>query len=181
MNQLMALLYIKAIHIIFVVSWFAGLFYIVRLFIYHTEANDRPEAERRVLIDQFKIMQRKLWYIITTPSMVLTVASGVAMLIIVPSYLQAPWMHVKLSFVVALLVYHFFCHRLLNQLKRDQIEWSSLKLRMLNEVATVLLVAIVFAVVLKNSTGWLWGVGGIFLFGVLMMVLVKWFNRDSDQ
>jgi putative membrane protein len=113
----MALLYVKSIHIIFVVSWFAGLFYIIRLFIYHTEAEERPENERDILQAQFIIMEKKLWQIITTPAMVLTLLSGITMLILNPYYLQQPWMWVKIGFVLGLLVYHFFCQRILNQLK----------------------------------------------------------------
>src|ERR1700704_4126177 len=98
--------YILAVHIIVVVCWFAGLFYIVRLFIYHTEAQDKPEPKRKILSDQFVIMERRLWNVITVPSMVLTVAAGITMLCLVPSWLQQPWMHIKLTFVLLLLVYH---------------------------------------------------------------------------
>jgi len=101
-------LYIKSIHIIFVVSWMAGLFYMVRLFIYHTEAQAKPELERNILSAQFEIMERKLMNIITTPAMLLTVAAGVTMLCLNPYLLQEPWMNVKLCFVVGLIGYHFY-------------------------------------------------------------------------
>ncbi|MEO6849990.1 MAG: CopD family protein, partial [Mucilaginibacter sp.] len=91
--------YVLAIHIIFVVCWMAGLFYIVRLFIYHTEAQDKPEPDRKILSDQFVIMERRLWNVITVPSMFLTVAAGVTMLYLFPAWLQQPWMHIKLCFV----------------------------------------------------------------------------------
>ncbi len=97
----MAYLYLKSIHIIFVVSWMAGLFYIVRLFVYHVEANDRPEQERVILQRQFELMQHKLWYIITTPAMVLAVLAGVGMIYINPALLQADWMQVDLSFYLS--------------------------------------------------------------------------------
>ena len=90
---------IKSLHIIFVVSWFAGLFYIIRLFIYHTEAQEKTPEEARILSDQFIIMERKLWWIITSPAMYLTVLFGVWMLIIVPPHLSTSWMKLKLIFV----------------------------------------------------------------------------------
>ena len=120
----MAYLYIKAIHIIFVVSWMAGLFYIVRLFVYHVEANEKPEQEGGILKRQFAIMEHKLWYYITTPAMVLTVLAGIWMLYLNPSLFSANWMLVKLGFVVALLVYHFICQGIMNQLKQDIFRWS---------------------------------------------------------
>src|SRR5665811_979913 len=105
--------YILAIHIIFVVCWMAGLFYIVRLFIYHTEAQDKPEPDRTILSKQFEIMERKLWYIIAVPSMVLVLAAGITMLCLMPAWLQQPWMHIKLCFVVGLVVYHFICQNMM--------------------------------------------------------------------
>ncbi len=176
----MALLYIKSIHIIFVVSWFAGLFYIVRLFIYHTEAEERPESEREILQTQFILMEKKLWQIITTPAMVLTVLSGVLMLTLYPSYLRQPWMWVKIGFVLGLLVYHFFCQRILFQLKDRIFRWNSFQLRMWNEVATLFLVGIVFVVVLKSATDWIWGLVGLVLFGLTLMVAVKLYRRARE-
>src|SRR5882672_2628691 len=108
--------YVLAIHIIFVVCWMAGLFYIVRLFIYHTEAQEKPEPDRKILSDQFTIMERKLWNIITIPSMILTVAAGITMLIMQPGWLQFGWMHIKLTFVVGLLIYHFICQNKIKQM-----------------------------------------------------------------
>lgn len=151
----------------------AGLFYIVRLFVYHIEANDKPEAERAVLQKQFVIMEHKLWYYITTPAMVLTVLAGLGMLYSNPPLLQASWMLVKLAFVAGLLVYHFICQRILNQLKQGIFRWSSTQLRLWNEVATIFLVAIVFTVILKSAVQWVYGLVGLILFAVLIMSAVK--------
>src|ERR1700761_4007225 len=96
--------YILAVHIIFVVCWMAGLFYIVRLFIYHTEAQEKPEAERKILSDQFEIMERRLWNVITIPSMYIVIAAGITMLCLAPAWLQQGWLHVKLTFVVLLII-----------------------------------------------------------------------------
>ena len=173
----MAYLYIQAIHIIFVVSWMAGLFYIVRLFVYHIEANEMPEMERVVLQRQFVLMEHKLWYYITTPAMVLTVLAGGGMLYINPALLSANWMLVKLSFVVALLAYHFICQRIMGQLKQGIFRWSSTQLRLWNEVATILLVAIVFTVILKSSVDWIYGLSGLIVFAVVIMTAVKIIKR----
>ena len=109
---------IKSLHIIFMVSWFAGLFYIVRLYIYHTEAQKKPEMERAILSTQFIEMEKKLWWIITTPAMILTVIFGTWLLIANPGLLKMPWMHIKLAFVVLLLVYHFVCQKILFDVKK---------------------------------------------------------------
>lgn len=168
---------IKALHIIFVVSWFAGLFYIVRLFIYHTEAQQRPESERKVLSQQFELMERRLWWIITTPAMLLTILFGTLMLIQVPAYLHQGWMHAKLGFVVLLLVYHFVCQKIMIDLRRNAFRWRSGGLRIWNEVATLGLVAIVFLVVYKNSIDWIKGTLGFFGVALGLMILIKIYKR----
>lgn len=169
----MAYLYLKSLHIIFVVSWMAGLFYIVRLFIYHTEANERPAAERVVLQKQFELMESKLWNIITTPAMLLAVGAGLGMLYLNPYLLETDWMLVKLAFVAGLLVYHFICQRIIKQLKNGVFKWSSTQLRIWNEVATIFLVAIVFTVVLKSAIDWIYGLIGLILFSIIIMSAVK--------
>ena len=139
----MEIAYIKALHIIFVVTWFAGLFYIVRLFIYYVEANEEDENAKAILQKQFKLMSKRLWYGITWPSAILTVFFATWLLSSNFSYYMAqPWMHIKLTFVVALYVYHFMCHRMFVQLINDKLSFTSFKLRLWNEVATVLLFAI---------------------------------------
>jgi putative membrane protein len=165
--------YILAIHIIFVVCWFAGLFYMVRLFIYHTEAQQKPEPDRKILTDQFEIMERKLWYIITVPSMVFVVAAGATMLILVPGWLSQPWMQIKLAFVVGLLIYHFICQNKMKQMAKGVYRWTSTQLRIWNEVATIILFAIVFLAVLKNAISWIFGVVGIILLSMILMSAVK--------
>ena len=140
----MDFLYIKALHIIFVVTWFAGLFYIVRLFIYHVEAEKKESPAKEILQTQYKLMSKRLWYIITWPSAVLTSIFAFWMLYKNPVYLEMPWMHIKLSFVFALYFYHLGCHKIYKQLQNNVIKYSAFKLRIWNEVATILLFAIVF-------------------------------------
>jgi len=166
-------LYLKSVHIVFVVSWMAGLFYIVRLFIYHVEANDRPENERSLLQKQFQVMESKLWNIITVPAMVLTVLSGAGMIYVNPYLLKMDWLWVKIGFVIGLLIYHFVCQRIIRQLKNGIFNWTSTQLRFWNELATILLVAIVFTVVLKTAIDWLYGLIGLFVFIVVIMSAVK--------
>ncbi len=165
--------YVLAIHIIFVVCWMAALFYIVRLFIYHTEAQAKPEAERKILSDQFVIMERRLWNVIGIPSMVLVLAAGITMLCIFPTWLQQPWMHIKLGFVVGLLIYHFICQNKIKQMRYGLFTWTSTQLRIWNEVATIFLFAIVFLAVVKDGISWLYGTVGIVLFSLIIMSAVK--------
>ncbi len=169
----MLYLYLKAIHIIFVVSWMAGLFYIVRLFIYHVEANERPDSERIVLQHQFEIMQHKLWYIITTPAMALSLIAGCGMIWVNPDLLSMNWMLVKLVFVLGLLVYHFMCQNIMNKLKAGEFRWTSTQLRLWNELATIFLVAIVFTVILKSAIDWIYGLVGLIVFSAVIMSAVK--------
>ncbi|WP_094568586.1 protoporphyrinogen oxidase HemJ [Mucilaginibacter xinganensis] len=165
--------YVLSLHIIFVVCWMAGLFYMVRLFIYHTEAQEKPEPDRTILSKQFEIMERKLWFIITVPSMMLVLAAGVTMLFIMPVWLQQPWMHIKLAFVGGLLVYHFICESKMKQMAKGLFKWTSTQLRIWNEVATLLLFAIVFLVVLKNAVNWIFGIIGLVLLSLILMTGVK--------
>lgn len=177
----MDFLYVKALHIIFVVTWFAGLFYIVRLFIYHAEAEKKEEPAKGILQTQYKLMEKRLWYIITWPSAILASFFAVWMLVQNPYYLEMPWMHVKLSFVLALYFYHGACHSIYKQLQKDKVKYSSLKLRIWNEVATIILFAVVFLVVLKNAINWIWGVIGIVLVSVLLMMSVRLYKKIRNK
>lgn len=164
---------IKALHLIFVISWFAGLFYMIRLFIYHTETKTKEEPAKTILTDQYKLMQRRLWYIITTPAMILTIVFGTWMIIENSTLLKARWFHIKLGFIIVLLIYHFISHKIFLDLQKDKIKWSSTGLRIWNEVATLLMVTIVFIVVLKSSMDWIYGVIGFFGVALLLMAGIK--------
>lgn len=169
--------YLKALHIIFVITWFAGLFYIVRLFIYYIEANDKPDPEKSILTEQYKIMMKRLWYIITWPSMILALTFAIWMLFEMPYYLEKPWMHAKLTFVVLLVVYHHICGSIYKNLMKGIVKHSSFKMRLWNEVATLLLFAIVFLVVLKSQMNALIGVAGFIVLAVLLMMGIKIYKR----
>mgnify|MGYP003687528091 CR=1 FL=1 len=169
--------YLKSFHIIFVVTWFAGLFYIVRLFIYFIEAQDKPEVERKVLQDQYKIMMKRLWYIITWPSMILALAFATGLLIKMPIYLSESWMHAKLTFVLLLIIYHHICGAIHKNLQKDIINHTSFKMRLWNEGATLLLFAIVFLVVLKSEMDALIGVAGFVGLALVLMIGIKIYKR----
>jgi putative membrane protein len=144
-----AYLWFKTLHIVGVVVWFAGLFYLVRLFIYHREAEELDPVLRQAFQDQYALMERRLANIITTPGLVVAVTMAVGLLTVNPAWLHQGWMHAKLAFVLALLAYHAFCYRLMGQLQRGECRWSPKQLRTLNELPTLLLVVIVMLVVFK--------------------------------
>jgi len=173
----MNLLYIKALHIIFVVTWFAGLFYIVRLFIYDVESKDKPEFERIILSNQFKVMQKRLWYGITWPSAILTWIFGLWLVISNMDFLKMPWFHVKLTFVLLLSLYHLSCGHILKQLKNNTCTYTSNQLRIWNEVATLFLVSIVFVVEIQHALNWVWGLIGLLIFTVILMLAIKVYKK----
>ncbi len=173
--------YILAVHIVFMVSWMAGLFYSVRLFIYHTEAETKTEPERSILKREYAKITARLWSIITTPAMILTVAAGCLMVATRPWLLQMPWFHVKLGFVVALLAYHFICQSIMKKLRNGIFKNTSTQLRLWNEVATVILVAIVFTVILKTAIDWLYGLIGLLVFSGVIMFAVKLYKRYREK
>ena len=131
--------YIKSLHLIFVITWFAGLFYIPRLFVYQIEAAKKPLPDREILGKQLKLMAKRLWFIITWPSAILATLFAIWLLIDMPGWLQQSWMHVKLGFVVLLIAYHLKCHQIYKQLQNDIIKWSSGKMRIWNEGSTIIL------------------------------------------
>ncbi|MEP3208303.1 MAG: CopD family protein [Maribacter sp.] len=173
--------YIKALHLIFVVTWFAGLFYIPRLFIYHIEAAERPSPEKEVLTKQLKLMTKRLWYIITWPSAILCTFFAIWLLVLMPGWLQQPWMHVKLAFVLLLFFYHVRNHLIFKQLQNDKIKYTSRYMRIWNEVATLVLFAVVFLVVLKSAINWIFGVVSILVLGIFLMFGIRLYKRIRDK
>ncbi len=169
--------YVKALHLIFIVTWFAGLFYIVRLFIYQTEALEKPEHERLILKPQLDLMARRLWYIITWPSAILTLIFGSWVLTYRWGYLQQDFMQAKLIFVSLLYVYHGYSQVIFNQLQKGKSRWTSTQLRLWNEVSTLLLFAIVFLIVLKNTLSMLWGMLGLVGLFVVLLLAIKLYKK----
>ena len=169
--------YIKALHIIFIVTWFAGLFYVVRLFIYQTEALEKPEPEKTILHKQLSLMANRLWSIIAWPSAILTLFFGTWMIVELPSMLQLPFMHIKLTFVVLLYAYHLYCHKLYKELQRGVARWNSTQLRVFNEAATLILISVVFIIVLKNELNWIKGTLGFLLVTMALMIAIRIYKK----
>ena len=172
---------IKALHLIFIITWFAGLFYIVRLFIYQTEALARPEAERKILAPQLALMASRLWYIITWPSAILTLIFGYWVLSFRWGYLQEEFMWVKLALVGLLYLYHGCNHVLFMQLQKGIARWNSTQLRIWNELATLLLFAIVFLIVLKNTLHMAWGIVALIGLGLVLMLGIRVYKKIRNQ
>ncbi|WP_289022354.1 CopD family protein [uncultured Salegentibacter sp.] len=169
--------YIKALHLIFVITWFAGLFYIPRLFIYHIEATQKPEPEKSILAAQLKLMTKRLWFIITWPSAILASLFAFLLLHLSPGWLSQDWMLVKLGFVVLLYAYHFKTHLIFKELQNDVVKWSSNQMRLWNEVSTLILFSVIFLVIVRDALNWIYGVLGIFLLAAMLMLGVKIYKR----
>jgi len=139
------MLWAKALHLIFMVTWFAGLFYLPRLFVYHAMSNDS------ISIDRFKVMERKLFYGITTPGAVLTLLFGfwIVKLIGFAAYANSNWLHIKLFLVLLLVLYHIWCWKLLNDFKQDRNTHGHVWYRWFNEIPVVLLIGIIVLAVVK--------------------------------
>lgn len=180
----MEYLSLKALHIIFVVTWFAGLFYIVRLFIYMTEANDKPEPEKSILLQQYKIMSKRLWYGITIPSAIITLIFGLSLIInrdYFATFGEQTWLHVKLLFLVGLYGYFVHLHLIFKKLQKDIFPYSSQFLRIWNEVATIFLIAIVFLAVVKNSLHALSAVGYLIGIIILLFMAIKFYKKYRER
>jgi len=173
--------YIKAFHLIFVITWFAGLFYIPRLFVYQIEAFYKASPEKEILGKQLKLMAKRLWFIITWPSAILATLFAIWLLILVPSWLQESWMHVKLAFVILLFIYHLKTHQYFTQLQNGIVKKTSNFMRIWNEGATFILFAVVFLVVLKSAINWIWGIIGIFILGILIMLGFKVYKAIRNR
>lgn len=173
--------YIKSLHLIFVITWFAGLFYIPRLFIYHIEAFQKPSPEKEILSHQLQLMTKRLWYIITWPSAILAIFFGTWLLILFPEWLQQPWMHMKLGFVLLLVLYHLKNHQIFIQLQRNEMRYTSKFMRIWNEGATLILFSIVFLVMLKGSFNWIFGVVGIIVLGILLMLGIRLYKSIRNK
>ncbi len=179
----MAYYWFKAFHLIGVVVWFAGLFYMVRLFVYHAEASQQPEPAQTILKKQYELMEKRLYNIITTPGMVVTVAMAIGLISTEPDILKSSWIHIKLGLVVLLLLYHFYCGWVMKQLEKGESKLTGQQFRALNEAPTILLVVIVLLAVFKNNlpldiTTWLIAALVIFMAASIQLYAKK---RRKDQ
>lgn len=170
--------YLKALHLIFIVTWFAGLFYIVRLFIYQTETQEKPEPERSILTKEYKRISKLLWYGITWPSAILTLIFGFSL---AHDWWGQQWLSIKLGFVGLLYAYQWVCHVKFRNLQRDVYKNTGFYLRVFNEIATILLVAIVFIVVLKNVLSLVWGLVGLALFTATLLLAIRTYKKIREK
>jgi protoporphyrinogen IX oxidase len=173
----MTFLYLKAVHIIFIVTWFAGLFYMPRLFVYISEASSKAEPERSILLKQLNMMSSRLWFGITWPSAIITLILGVALISNQPQFLRQGFMHIKLTLVLLLYLYHFSLHAIYKQCQKGIIKYSSNQLRIWNEVATLFLISIVFIIVLKNALSMAWGLAGLIAITLLILLGIRTYKK----
>mgnify|MGYP001158928068 FL=1 len=169
----MSYLVLKTIHLIVVISWFAGLFYVGRLFIYFKEASKYEANKKKILQDQFLLMTKRCMYIITWPSLILSTFFGLYMLHKNPSLIYLNWMIIKLVFVTILIFYTAYCQKILLQMMKGSIKFSDFKLRLWNEFATLLLISIVSLAVLKTTLSWIKAIIVFVIIGVLLFSLIK--------
>jgi len=177
----MTSLYLKAAHIVFIVTWFAGLFYIPRLFIYIVEAHAKGEPEKSILVKQLKLMTSRLWFIITWPSAIITAGLGASLLIDQPEWLSKGFMHVKLTLVALLYLYHISLHVIYRQLDKNIVKYTSQQLRIWNEVGTLFLISIVFLIVLKDALSMIWALLGLAGLSIVMMVAIKLYKKYRKE
>lgn len=177
----MAYLWFKAFHIIGVVVWFAGLFYLVRLFVYHAEASEKPEPAQSILKEQYELMEKRLYHIITNPGMYVTVAMAIGLIWTEPAVLHDWWLHAKLAFVVLLIGYHHYCKRLMKKLAAGECNWTGQQFRALNEAPTVLLVVIVMLATFKNGLPLNWTTWAIAAMVVAMAAAIQLYAKKRRK
>ncbi len=179
----MTYLWLKGFHIIAMVAWFGGLFYLPRLFVYHVEANEQPEPASSILKNQYALMEKRLYGIIMNPGMMITIGMAVGMLFVEPSLLKEGWLHIKIALVSLLLAYHLYCKRLMKMLAEGTCQWTAKQLRAFNEFPTLLLAVIVLLVIFKDGLPWdltSLGVGvTIVVFGIAIQLYAR--KRRLDQ
>lgn len=178
----MSYLLIKALHIIFMVSYFAGLFYLVRLFVYYKDTDEFGAEKRIILREQYLFMLRRLWNIIIVPAFIIMVLCGITLIVLNTGLLKMPWFHLKLTFILGLLAYHFWAWKMVLKIKNlngETLEMSNLKLRQFNEIATFILFLIVITVILKTLVLIYWWqlILGFVVLVILITATVKLVNK----
>jgi len=173
----MAYFWFKSFHFIGIVVWFAGLFYLVRLFVYHAEAEEQPEPAKTILKEQYQIMEKRLYNLITTPGMFVTVIMAIGLISTEPDVLHDTWLQIKLILVSLLIGYHFYCGWLLKKLAKNESGWTGQQFRALNEVPTVLLAMIVFLAVFKQNLPVSSSIAAILAMIVLMVVTINLYAK----
>jgi len=177
-----AYLYVKSLHLIFVITWFAGLFYIVRLLVYHAEAlEQKTPEEQAILIPQYQLMEYRLWYIITWPSAILASLFAFWLLYLNSGLLQLGFFQIKLGFVALLYIYQLYCQRYINQALKGALLPTSSFFRLWNEGATIILIAVVFLIIVRDAIYWMYGVLGIMGLAVVLTVAIKAYKKIRER
>ena len=179
-----AYLWFKALHIIGVIVWFSGLFYLVRLFIYHEESRSMEDKLKIAFNNQYTLMEKRLANIITTPGMILALSMAICMVIMQPSWLSEKWLQIKISFVLGLVIYHYFCYKIMNSLQNGTSTISAKNLRLLNELPTLLLFIIVLLVIFKNNFPTsiaTWSVVGLIIFMLASIQLYAKIRKKNEE
>jgi putative membrane protein len=173
----------KVFHIIGFVAWFSGMFYLVRMFVYHREAMDRTEPQRSILIEQYKIMEGRVYRIIMTPAMNITWICGIAMILIhgMEWFKMNNWLHIKIFLLVILSWYHYYCKDVMGKLALEKSKFNPFQFRLMNEVPTLFLLAIVLLAVFKNSINAIYIFLAVILFGFLLFLGAKWYRRIREK
>ena len=177
---------IKAVHIIFMVSYFAGIFYLVRIFVYYKDTDAFDEMKQKILREQYVFMARRLWNIITVPAGIIMLLSGLTMIFLNFGLMKTPWFHLKLTFLIGLAIYHYWCWKKVLQIKNLSghiLPIENIKLRQANEIATFILFLVVFTVILKSMVLEYWWqliLGFVVLVG-LIMATVKLVNSQKKS
>lgn len=177
----MSYLIFKSIHIISVVTWFAGLFYMPRLFVYFAEANLKNNLEKNILQSQFKIMQRRLFFGITIPSSIVVFFMGMGLIHQFMPITDHPWLLLKLIFVLGLYGYQYFLYTIFKKQQNDTSSYTPMSLRIINEISTLFLVAIVFLVVVKNVLNMVYGLVGLFALIFVLMIGIKTYKKIRQK
>lgn len=177
---------IKAVHIIFMVSYFAGIFYLVRLFVYYKDTDEFDEMKKQVLREQYVFMARRLWNIITVPAGVIMLTTGIIMIFLNLGLMKTPWFHLKLTFIVGLAAYHYWCWKKILQIKSlngNILPIANIKLRQANEIATFILFLVVFTVILKSTIIAYWWqlILGFVVLVLAIMMTVKLVNKKKNS
>lgn len=169
----------KLIHIVGFVAWFAGLFYLVRMFVYHTEAYDFEEPKKDILRSQFNVMEWRVYSIICNPAMMITWTFGILTIYMYGYEWFATnyWLHTKIVLLILLTVYHLYCKSLIKKLETGKTGFTSTQFRLFNEVPTILLIAIVALAVFKNATNPIILIASIVGIVVLLVVMTKLYKK----
>ena len=173
----MAYLWFKSFHIIGFVAWFAGLFYLPRLFIYHIEASEKQEPVKTALKQEYSRIEKLLYNLIMMPAMLFTIAMAIGIISTEPDVLKQTWLHVKLFFVALLIAFHFYCGWLIGKLEMETCSIGSLQMRRLNEVPTILLSLVVLLAIFKNNlptsiTAWGTGIA-VLAFAIIIQLYAR--------